>query len=123
MRRGIVRLVAVLAVKVVVPAGIQPVAAGDAGVVATVPISFQTDNGWWYDGRIELPAQERRRDWAVMLVVGGRATDIDWTVPGILTLDGKPTRDADTLSRALLDRGFVVMRWQAIHRDDPKHAR
>lgn len=83
-----------------------------------IPIEFQTQNGWTYDGRIELPPEEKRRPWAVMLVGGGMGSDIDWLVPGIMTLDGKPTRDADTIAKALLERGWVVMRWQAIRRGD-----
>jgi alpha-beta hydrolase superfamily lysophospholipase len=91
--------------------------------VQTIPIEFQTDNGWWYDGRIELPAASVRRPWAVMLLGGGRGGAIDWYMPGFMTLDGKPTRDADTLANALLKRGFVVMRWHAVNRDDPLYAK
>lgn len=88
-----------------------------------IPVTFQTAEGWTYDGRIELPPKDRRRPWAVMLLGGGDRTPIDWLVAGALTIDGKPTRDADTIARALLDAGFIVMRWQAIRRSDPKHAK
>lgn len=88
--------------------------------VQILSIDFETDNGWHYDGRIEVPPKETRRAWAVMLLGGGMGTAIDWRVPGMMTLDGTPTRDADTITQALLDRGFVVMRWQAIRRGDPK---
>jgi predicted esterase len=88
----------------------------------TIPVSFQTGNGWWFDGFIEKPDASARNGWAVMLLGGGLGTDIDWTVPGLMTLDGHPTRDARTLSGAMLDAGFTVLRWQAIRRDDPKHA-
>ncbi len=94
---------------------------GDARVSAAaemIPISFEIENGWSFDGRIELPDASVRKPWAVMLLGGGLGTAIDWGVPGIMTLDGKPTRDADTIANALLKRGFVVMRWHAIHRDD-----
>ncbi len=95
----------------------------DAGGVSVVPITFETGNGWSYDGRIELPPVEKRRPWAVMLIGGGMGTDIDWSVPGIMTIDGRETRDAATIAAALLERGFVVMRWNAIRRGDPLHAK
>ncbi|MCB9849629.1 MAG: hypothetical protein H6817_02875 [Phycisphaerales bacterium] len=94
------------------------VAAQDA-----LPISFQLDNGWVYDGRIELPDAAVRRPWAVMLLGGGLGTAIDWHAPGIMTIDGKETRDGDTIADAFRDRGFVVMRWHAIRRDDPLYAK
>ncbi len=84
----------------------------------TISISFEIENGWVFDGRIELPDASVRKPWAVMLLGGGLGTAIDWDVPGIMTLDGNPTRDADTIANALLKRGYVVMRWHAIHRDD-----
>jgi pimeloyl-ACP methyl ester carboxylesterase len=90
--------------------------------VENVPIEFTTGNGWAYDGRIELPAESERNGYAVMMLGGGIGSPIDWAVPGVMTLDGKATHDADTIARALLGAGFVVMRWQAIRRDDPKHA-
>ena len=90
--------------------------------VESISIAFTTDNGWKYDGRIELPASGNRNGWGVMLLGGGLGTSIDWFLPGELAIDGRPTRDADTIANALLDAGFVVARWQAIRRDDPKHA-
>lgn len=50
-------------------------------------------------------------------------TAIDWFVPGELSIDGKPTRDADTIAKSLLGEGFVVMRWHAIRRGDPEFAK
>ena len=88
-----------------------------------LPITFTTKNGWQYDGRIELPPVERRRDWAVMMLGGGLGGSIDWLVPGELTLDGNPTRDGDTIARALLGEGFIVMRWHSIRRGDPLNAK
>jgi len=88
-----------------------------------VPIAFTTRNGWQYDGRIELPPQERRRDWAVMMLGGGLGGPMDWLVPGELTIDGKPTRNGDTIARALLEEGFIVMRWHSIRRGDPLNAK
>ena len=89
----------------------------------TVPVSFQTENGWWFDGLIERPAAQESNGWAVMLLGGGLATDIDWLVPGLMTLDGNPTRDALAIRDACLARGFTVMRWSGIRRDDPQHAK
>lgn len=101
------------------------VAGGPARVeseVENIAIEFTTENGWTYDGRIELPPAQRRNGSAVMMLGGGLGSPIEWTVPGIMTLDGQPTRDADTITKALLDAGFIVMRWQAIRRGDPQHA-
>jgi len=88
-----------------------------------IPVSFTTSEGWVYDGRIELPSQAGRNGWAVMMLGGGLGSPIDWEVPGVMTLDGNPTRDADAIAKALLDAGFVVMRWQAIRRGDPLRAK
>src|SRR5262245_39272245 len=87
-----------------------------------VPIEFTTENGWTYDGRIELPPAARRNGYAVMMLSGGMGSPIDWAVPGVMTVDGQPTRDGDTIARALLDAGFIVMRWDAIRRGDSRHA-
>lgn len=88
-----------------------------------MPVSFVAENGWEYDGRIELPAEGKRNGWGVMLLGGGLGSPIDWEIPGIMTLDGQPTRDADTIARALLDAGFTVMRWHSIRRGDPIRAK
>ncbi len=87
-----------------------------------IAVTFEAQEGWHYDGRIELPAKERRRSWAVLMLGGGLGTDIDWSLPGILSLDGKPTHDGATIAQALLDEEFVVMRWRAIRRGDPRYA-
>lgn len=87
-----------------------------------IPIEFATENGWVHDGRIELPPEARRNGYAVMMLGGGLGSPIDWAVPGVMTLDGEPTRDADTIARALIDAGFIVMRWQAIRRGDVRYA-
>lgn len=111
-----------------VPAGLLAGAACDetrlpAPVADEVlSVTFTTQNGWQYDGRIELPPADRRRDWAVMMLGGGMGGSIDWLVPGALTIDGNSTRDGDTIARALLHEGFVVMRWHSIRRGDPLNA-
>lgn len=114
-------VIAILAVSALAaPSHGQEALSGGLGAV-NVPVTFTTDNGWVYDGRIEIPAEKDRRPWAVMMLGGGLGTDIDWTVPGVMTLNGEDTRDGETIARALLDAGFVVMRWQAIRRGDPQH--
>lgn len=94
----------------------------DVGAAEVIPVSFKIESGWEYDGRIELPDPSVRRPWAVMILGGGLGTAIDWYIPDFMTIDGEATRDGDTIARALLARGFVVMRWHAIHRDDPLFA-
>ncbi len=82
--------------------------------------------------RIEKPTGfDPSRDRAVFLFAGGYQGDVHWTVPGVvdhqgealqLTIDGQDTRDGDTLSDALLDAGFAVVRYGSIHLDDQQHA-
>ncbi len=105
------------------PATLPPVRGGPGPLGAVnIPITFESPAGWIYDGRIEIPAEGLRRSWAVMLLGGGLGTDIDWQLPAILSISGQATYDGATIAKALLHEGFVVMRWQAIRRDDPKHA-
>jgi hypothetical protein len=81
-----------------------------------------------YAARIDRPDPESANGHAALLLGGGLVTDMDWTVPGTieqdgqtvaLTSTGEATRDAETIGRALVDAGFVVMRWSSVHRDDP----
>ncbi len=105
------------------PATLPAVRSGPGPLGAVnIPITFESQAGWIYDGRIEIPVERRRRPWAVMLLGGGLGTDIDWQLPAILSISGQATYDGATLAKALLDEGFVVMRWQAIRRDDQKYA-
>ena len=49
---------------------------GPLGAV-NIPITFKSQAGWIYDGRIEIPAEGRRRPWAVMLLhLGSALSDI-----------------------------------------------
>lgn len=66
-----------------------------------------------------------------MLIGGGSITDIDWTIhPRVkdggamreMTLDGQATKDAESIARALRSRGYTVLRWSSIHKDDASHA-
>ena len=77
--------------------------------VHTVPFEFTLENGWVFDGKIELPPTEQRNGFAAMLLGGGLGGPIDWMVPGIMTLDGRPTRDGDLIAPALLAEGFIVL--------------
>ncbi len=66
---------------------------------------------------------------AVILFHGGYLSDPHWTVPGSytqndevipITIDGQPTKDADTITQALLSSGYAVVRYGSIHTDpDP----
>ncbi len=88
-----------------------------------ISITFTTDNGWVYDGRIESPKVGGRNGWGVMILSGGLGTAIDWFIPGEMTIDGEATRDGDAITEALLEAGFTVMRWDAIRRGDPERAK
>lgn len=97
---------------------------------------FAAEGGRRFDARIERPGPgDAQRvgpnGWSVMLIGGGSTTDMDWTIDGRfhdgreekqLTIDGEPTRDAAAIARELLGRGYTVLRWSSIHKDDPKHA-
>jgi pimeloyl-ACP methyl ester carboxylesterase len=66
---------------------------------------------------------------AVILFHGGYLSDPHWTVPGSytqndetipITIDGQPTKDADTIAQALISAGYAVVRYGSIHTDpDP----
>ncbi len=77
---------------------------------------------------IETPVAENRHGWGVVMIGGGLGNDLDWTVPGWvavgeerlqMTLNGETHFDGPRISRALLDHGFVTMRWSTIAKDDP----
>lgn len=79
-----------------------------------------------FEARIDRP-DEGANGYAVMLIGGGSVTDLDWTLPGSyehegettrVTISGEPTTDAKTIGDALVDAGFVVMRWSSVHADD-----
>ncbi len=112
-----------------------PLLAGDASVApATSPIEpfeFTAPDGLRFDARIERAQGAEPNGWSVMLIGGGSITDIDWTIPprvndgGTMrefTLDGKPTKDAELIALELRSRGYTVLRWSSIHKDDAKHA-
>lgn len=75
-------------------------------------------------GQVTTPEEEIANGYAVCLFGGGLGFDLDWTVPGsvagsdgaveMLTIDGRPTRDAAVLREALVNAGFVVMRYGSL---------
>ena len=64
-----------------------------------IPIEFTLENGWVYDGRIELPVKDKGNGYAVMILGGGRGTPIDWMIPGEMTIDGKGVAGAGTMEK------------------------
>ena len=91
--------------------------------------TFQTDGGYVFDARVHLPPPEQRNGYGVLLMGGGIANDLNWTVPGSLrmgdrvqqvTISGEPHEDATRIAESLVERGYVVAHWSTIRRDDPK---
>ncbi len=79
---------------------------------------------------IDTPANfDHTTHHAVFLYHGGYLSDPHWTVPGSytqndevihITIDGQPTKDADTIAQALVNTGYAVVRYGSIHTDpDP----
>lgn len=96
------------------------------------PLTFEGKEGRVHEARLWSPEPEKANGVGVLLIGGGAATDMHWTIPGFVptvegrpdrqtTLDGQPTRDADTIAQALVERGFAVLQWSMIHRDDPAY--
>ncbi|MFN0134212.1 MAG: dienelactone hydrolase family protein [Phycisphaerales bacterium] len=100
-----------------------------AADITTREFEFKDDDGRVYSARLSLPDAPARTGVTVLLIGGGSAFDLHWTLPGSYsiddvetrcTIDGKPTRDADRIAGELASAGFVVMQWGLIHRDDAK---
>jgi hypothetical protein len=79
--------------------------------------SFKSPDGHSYDGRIEHPTPDKRNGFAVVLLGGDLANDLDWTIPADSAIDGRPPHDAARLADALVARGYTVMRWETIPTD------
>lgn len=91
--------------------------------IETIPIEFMDSKKRIFDGLIEVPPEASRNGYAVMMLGGGLVSGLDWEVPPILSISGNWIRDGKTISTALLNRGFIVMRWRSIYRGDPKFAK
>lgn len=98
---------------------------------STEPFEFTAPDGLRFDARIERADGAEPNGWSVMLIGGGSITDIDWTIyPRVndggtareFTIDGTPTKDAESIARELRSRGYTVLRSSSIHKDDPSHA-
>ncbi len=94
-----------------------------AGAVAAAEsrgFSFKTGEGHEFRGVIDLPpAGVTPETHAVLMLGGGVANDLDWSVPASHTLNAEAHADAPTISRALTAAGFVTARWSTIRVGDP----
>lgn len=86
-------------------------------------------DGRAYDAMLSMPARPPVA--LAVLFGGGSVTDLHWTVPAIveidgrviaMTIEGEDTRDADDIAWALVARDIAVFRFSSIHRDDPMAA-
>jgi pimeloyl-ACP methyl ester carboxylesterase len=98
----------------------------------TLDVTFSGVDGGVFEARVVVPPPEERNGVGVLMLGGGIANDLDWSVPGRLemgdrtvqlTISGETHRDAPRLAAALAARGYVVMHWSTIARDDPKRDR
>ena len=98
--------------------------------ISTDQVSFTTREGYEFAARIVAPVDESLRNRrGVLMIGGGVANDIDWTVPGSvefdgkrqqLTISGKDHADAPLIAETLASNGFAVMHWTTIREDDPR---
>jgi dienelactone hydrolase len=97
--------------------------------VSVESTSFETADKKIYPSAIHRPAVKVQNGWAVLMIGGGFSNDLDWTVPGFLEIDGKQQQitingnkhtDGPVIASALVDQGFIVMRYGTISFDDPK---
>lgn len=112
------------------PEAAPPEPAGVRTETITTEIEFQAETRR-FTIEISTPAAyDPDEDPAVLLYSGGLTTDLHWTVPGTYehqgethqaTISGQDTRDADTITDALLEAGFAVARYSSIHLDDEFH--
>lgn len=81
-----------------------------------------------FDAVVHRPEASLANGWGALLIGGGLGNDLDWTTPGSMSIEGQTHRvsisgeshaDGPTISGALADRGFVVLRWSTIARGDP----
>lgn len=102
--------------------------AGTQGVATTRHLVFSSAPGLSFDAALDFPDDSRRNGWGVLMIGGGMGNTLDWDVPGVVvhdgqtmqfTISGQPHADGPVISQALASRGFVVMRWGTIDRNDP----
>ncbi len=89
-----------------------------SSVGAQTVVTFEDAGGHTFELRVDAPLPERRNGYAVMMLEGGFANDMDWSVPAPMTIDGRAHADAPRLASELVRRGFIVFRYSTIHRGD-----
>lgn len=86
------------------------------------------EEGHQFPARILLPDPKHHNGFGILLLAGGYSNDLHWTVPGMvqqeggrqqITMNGRDHQDGTLLAQSLAARGFVVMRYSTIRRDDP----
>lgn len=102
----------------------QPATEAGGPLATTV----RTTDGLEFDAVLDRPDPARANGWGVLLIGGGMGNDLDWTTSGSitadgqqiqLTIDGQSHADGPTISSALVEQGFVVLRWSTLARGDP----
>lgn len=86
---------------------------------ATIPCTFEADDGYVFDAIIARPPPRLANGYGVLLIGGGFGNDLDWTVPPGYAINGQSHREAVMLTSALVEAGFTVMRWSTIRHGDP----
>lgn len=87
---------------------------------STREFAFTSSEGYEFRGVVEFPPGGAKPDsYAVLMMGGGLANDLDWTVPAAYAIAGTAHADAPRISEALTNAGFVVARWSTIRVGDP----
>ena len=106
-----------------------PINAQELGSTITKKITFKSLNEWIFDAKIIAPPKDSQNGYGVLLIGGGIGNDLDWTTPGKIEINGreqrisitgKPHSDATRIAASLVNKGFIVMHWSTISRNDPK---
>ncbi|MDP6987574.1 MAG: alpha/beta hydrolase [Phycisphaerales bacterium] len=97
---------------------------------AAEDVTFTGPRGWTFEAKVHHPKKVTGP--AVLLMGGGVGNDLDWTVPGILDMDGQVLQltisgethtDAPRIVQPLLDAGCTIMHYSTIAREDPARER
>lgn len=120
---------AVLAIGMGAPACAPPLRIIDYARIPDreVPIVLTGTDGLAYDALLTLPHADPIA--LAVLFGGGSVTDMHWTVPATIEVEGETiplttggdTRDADAIARALLGRSIAVFQYSSIHTADPHY--